>query len=125
MKHLEPLGLLRKTDQRDTPPLPPPFPRVLLPSAEPEGQWAALLQPARPGPGPGAKPPWEDSRSHRPRGEPGGGAGAPAGTARGGAVPESAAGSGDPRVPERLSVRQPVVLRQPGLNPTPHAHSTP
>lgn len=114
MKHSELLGLLRKTDQRDASPT-----RVLLPSAGREGWRATLLKPACPGPGPGDEPPREDSCPQRPRGESGGWAGAAAGAARGGAVPESAAGTGDPRVPERLSVRQPVVLRQPGLKPTP------
>lgn len=69
-------------------------------------------QPARPGPV-RVEPEGEDTRAQRPRDEPGGGAWAAQGAARGGALPQSPSGPGNPRVSERLAVRQSVILRQP------------
>lgn len=89
--------------------------------SEREGRRSLLLQPGgRPGqparPCPvGDEPQGEDSHSQRPRDEPGSRAGAAQGASGGGAVPEPASGPGDARVAQRLSVRQPVVLRQPGV----------
>uniref|UniRef100_A0A672HZM0 NCK-associated protein 5-like n=1 Tax=Salarias fasciatus TaxID=181472 RepID=A0A672HZM0_SALFA len=59
------------------------------------------------------------TRPPRCRGEPGGRAGAAPGASGGRPVPEPAPGPGDARVPERLSLRQPVVLRQPRLRTPP------
>lgn len=71
-------------------------------------------QPARPCPV-WDEPQGEDSHSQRPRDEPGGRAGAAQGAARGSYLPEPPSGSWDPRVPQRFSVRQSVVLRQPRM----------
>lgn len=70
-------------------------------------------QPARPGPV--GDPQGEDSDSQRPRDEPGGRAGAAQGAAGGGALPEPPSGPGDPRVAQRFSLRQSVVLRKPRM----------